>query len=491
MWSVARFPSADGYYIVMEKDATMPAPGVYTGYTAGPRHLAAPAPPASTICPVSDSTRRRTHALPLICATAAGKAFLRLPEPRQLDIFPRLAGIYVHVPFCSTKCHYCDFYSVADQLHQSGTYLDALDREFDLQTGHFGVPEPETIFIGGGTPTLLTPSHLARLLEIVRRHLKTTRLVEFTVEANPNTFDAQRATVLKQAGVNRISFGAQSFIPEELVALQREHSPEDVPRAVDFARAAGITRINLDLIFGIPGQNLASLETSLRRAVALNPEHLSCYNLTYEPNTPLAARRARGDIAPLDEALELAMFRHVQTMLTQHGFTRYEISNYARAGAECQHNLHYWRGAFYLGFGPSAAGHHSGWRWKNSASLNRYTQALIRAAPCLPIASRERLTGWARWGELAMLRLRLSAGLQYGPFQRQTGVDTRALLAGVRRKYEGLGLLNATPDALALTDAAVPVSDTILADVLAAFGAKDGSLCPAGTLQGGPSTCGT
>ncbi len=395
--------------------------------------------------------------------------FFSPPPLRELESSGAVGAVYVHVPFCTTKCHYCDFYSLAGHLHEAAAYLRALRREVRIQREYFGAPAPETIFIGGGTPTLLPPAQLASLLEIILDAVDTGRLREFTVEANPNTFDRPRARALRAAGVNRISFGAQSFVPDELQMLQRDHHPPSVPAAVDTARAAGIERINVDLIFGIPGQTPATLDLSLRRTLELEPEHISCYNLVYEPNTPLAAARRSGRIRPVPEALELAMFEQAPSRLGEHGYYRYEISNYARPGGECRHNIHCWRGGAYLGWGPSAASHHSGFRWKNVASLARYRDALAAPAPRLPIVQMERLAGMARWGELAILQLRLREGLDYALFTEKTGVNAWKILAPVRRKYEGLGVLADTPQSLILTAAAVAVSDTILADVLAAF----------------------
>ncbi len=404
---------------------------------------------------------------------AAGLPVLTRPELqyRSLPVGhgAAIAALYVHVPFCTTKCHYCDFYSIAGHLDQTDAYLDALAREIALQVQHFGTPAPETIFIGGGTPTLLEPSAVARLLTLIRNSIDTRNLKEFTIEANPNTFDAARAQVVAAHGINRISFGAQSFIQSELATLQRDHNPDNVARAVDFARAAGIDNYNIDLIFGIPGQTMATWDYSLRSALACQPQHMSCYSLIYESNTPMTARMKKGEFQIIDEALELEMFHHVYDTLRAAGFERYEVSNYAKPGRRCMHNMHYWTGTNYLAWGPAGAAHVAGYRWKNVASLARYLDALDPASPQIPIVEIEHLSPNKRAGELATLYLRLCDGLNYATFQAQTGIDARTVLAGILKKYEGLGLRNATADRLSLTDAAVQVSNTILADVLAAF----------------------
>ncbi len=398
--------------------------------------------------------------------------FFHLPKAAEIEHFSAIDALYVHIPFCTSKCHYCDFFSLAGHLDQADAFIEALGREFELQVAHFGRPAPETIFIGGGTPTLLSPASLARLMEQINNAIKTDRLIEFTVEANPNTFDADRAMVLRDGGVNRISFGAQSFSMAELAILQRDHNPESVPAAMDIARHAGIDNLNLDLIFGIPGQSMEQWEYNLTRAIELNTSHLSCYGLMYEPNTPLTARMKRGELTPADDDLEIAMLRHTRSRLAAAGFTRYEISNYALPGRACRHNIHYWNARNHLAVGPSAAGYHSGYRWKNVASLTRYIDALNVRTPCIPITEMEHLTGLSRWGELAILQLRLDAGIRLREFMRRTGVDAREILAAVAPRYVDMGLLKVSDDVIVLTESGIAVSDTIFADVLEAFAHK-------------------
>ncbi len=400
---------------------------------------------------------------------AAGISFHSLPPPAQFDHCGAVESLYVHIPFCASKCHYCDFFSLAGHLDQADAFLDAMGREFNLQLAHFGRPAPSTIFIGGGTPTLLAPVALERLMRMVRDFINTDRLMEYTVEANPNTFDAERADVLRQGGVNRMSFGAQSFSPAELAVLQRDHHPQSVPVAMDIARRAGIDNINLDLIFGIPGQTLAAWDRNLARAIELNTTHLSCYGLMYEPNTPMTARMKRGEVVPADDDLEIAMLAHTRARLAKAGFIRYEISNYALPGKSCRHNINYWQARNHLAVGPSAAGYHSGFRWKNVPSLTRYMDALNSEHPEVPITEMEHLTGLARWGELAILQLRLDEGIVPRTFQRRTGVDVMEILGKIVPRYVGMGLLTLSNGAIALTEAGVAVSDTIFADVLEAF----------------------
>ncbi len=355
-----------------------------------------------------------------------------------------IEALYIHVPFCTSKCHYCDFYSLAGHMEEADSFLEAMEREAELQEGHFGKLVPETIFIGGGTPTLLDAGRLEQLLSIIDRHIDRRRLVEFTVEGNPNTFDAERARVLAGRGVNRLSFGAQSFVADELKTLQRDHDPENVAKAFEIARAAGFENLNVDLIFGIPGQTMATWEYSLGSALALGPTHMSCYSLTYEPNTAMTARMKRGEFQEIDEGLELEMFEHVYARMRGAGFERYEVSNYARGsggGNVCRHNVNYWKGANWAAWGPSAAGHVGGRRWKNVGSLAHYLEALLGEGGrvgdggrvkvkkskgvkgVLPLTQMEHLSKGAWAGEVAAFWLRLGEGLLYGEFLERTGVE--------------------------------------------------------------------
>jgi putative oxygen-independent coproporphyrinogen III oxidase len=384
-----------------------------------------------------------------------------------------IQALYIHIPFCTYKCDYCDFYSLAGHQNEFGNYLDALERQMEIELAFFGPVAPDTIFIGGGTPTLLPPDQLQRLMAAVSRHCDTTRLVEYTVESNPNTFDVDLAAVLARAGVNRLSFGAQSFQPDELVTLNRDHDPQSVGRALKLARQAGITNLNIDLIYAIPGQTVESLAENLKQAVDLGPTHLSCYGLMYEPNTPMTARALRGLVKRVDEELELAMMHLVAERLQAAGFHRYEISNWAKPGLACRHNLHYWHADDHLAWGVSASGHSGGTRWKYVSSLHRYVDALRMGL--LPLVEMEHLPESSRWAERAVLQLRLAEGIDLAGFEQRSGMGVAAKLGGIITKYQNHGMLDliaAEQGRMALTDAGIAVSDTIFADVFAAISAS-------------------
>jgi oxygen-independent coproporphyrinogen-3 oxidase len=325
-----------------------------------------------------------------------------LPEGRH-----RARGLYVHVPFCFHKCHYCDFYSFVDREGRTGEYLAQVARDVEWTAARVE-GEIETVFVGGGTPTLLSAEELRAFAAQIRR-FPLARDVEWTVEANPETIDLEKARVLADAGVNRVSIGAQSFDPRHLKTLERWHDPANVARAAGYLREAGIANFNLDLIFGIPGQTLEDWRDDLRRALEIGPEHLSCYGLTYEPNTAMSKRLELGQFEPCDDALEAEMYEATRDMLRAAGFTQYEVSNYARTGRECRHNLVYWRNEPWWAIGPSASGYIAGHRFKVVPRLGDW---LGRAeGGTAPVVDHERPDERRNTSEALMLGLRLAEGI--------------------------------------------------------------------------------
>ncbi|HEX4054809.1 MAG TPA: radical SAM family heme chaperone HemW [Tepidisphaeraceae bacterium] len=382
-----------------------------------------------------------------------------------------VTGLYVHIPFCFHKCHYCDFYSITRQDPQRMTrFVDRLLREADLWMDRPPMLRPRTVFFGGGTPTLLPLADMRRLILGLRERFDCSNCVEWTIEANPATVSVEYCRMLVEAGVNRISMGAQSFDSSELALLERHHQPDDVPRGLDIAKSAGIRRLNLDLIYAIPGQTLSAWMNSLERAIGLGTDHLSCYGLTYEPNTPLAVRRRLGQFQSVEPELEIDMLRATRRRLVEAGMSAYEISNYARPGNECQHNLLYWMGEDYLSLGPSAASHVQGWRWRNRPHLGEWENAVDRGV--LPSIEVETLAPRQRAGELAMLMLRLSKGITHADFTARTGHDAAELFAEVIDRLTPLGLLDVTSTAIRLSERGLPVADSIMAEFLEAASAS-------------------
>ena len=386
-------------------------------------------------------------------------------RPAQL---PRtqVQALYVHIPFCFHKCHYCDFYSITHQSpERRNTFVDRVLHEAEMWHATPVSIRPRTFFFGGGTPTLLPIESMSRLLVGLKERIDFTGVEEWTIEANPATVSAEYCAMLRSAGVDRLSFGGQSFNRDELKLLERHHDPDDVPRSIELARSAGFTRLNVDLIYAIPGQDLPSWAKSLDEAIALRTPHLSCYGLTFEPNTPIAVRRRLGLLRQAAESLELRMLRHARSRLSGAGMGAYEISNYSTPGEECQHNLVYWMGGNYIGLGPSAASHVQGWRWRNRPHLGEWERALD--AGLLPAIEVEQLSASRRAGELAMLMLRLSRGLNFAAFADRTGgLDAQTIWQDTIERYVRTGLLHIDQAALKLTEAGLAVADAIAAEFL-------------------------
>ncbi len=397
-----------------------------------------------------------------------------LPNPTpHLSILPHqippchVTALYVHVPFCLHKCHYCDFYSLpGQQPHRMNAFVDLLLAEADLwRLSPIGpLIRPQTIFIGGGTPTLLPLPAMRRLLLGIRERFDLSSLIEFTIEANPATITPDYAATLAQLAVTRLSFGAQSFHTPELSILQRQHAPADVADSIRIARNAGFNNLNLDLIYAIPTQNLQSWSRSLDSAIALAPEHLSAYNLTYEPGTPLHARKLKGTIAPVDEDTELQMLQLARDRLAHAGYLAYEISNYAKPGRQCRHNLLYWNGGSYLGLGPAAASHLDGLRFRNLPDLPLWEQSILKHA--IPATDIESLSPLRRAGELAMLQLRLATGVNYAHFLAQTSFDPRYLWPDLLPRLQQLALIDLDAAGFRLTPKGINVADSVAAEFL-------------------------
>ena len=373
----------------------------------------------------------------------------------------RVAGLYVHIPFCFHKCHYCDFYSITRQTpERMSRFVDLLLR----QAEEYSPWQPRTVFFGGGTPSLLPPQDMERLLRGLAERIDLTTMDEWTVECNPATLTRDYCVMLRQLGVNRLSFGAQSFDSNELKILERHHDPEDVPRSLEMARSAGFERLNIDLIYAIPGQSLAAWMRSLRHAMALGLNHLSCYGLTYESNTPMAVRKRLGQIRSVDESVELEMLHETRACLIDHGLPPYEISNYAAPGQECRHNLVYWNGENYLGLGPSAASHIDGTRWKSPPHLGEWESAVASRKPA--VIDLEILDPQRRAAELVYLQLRLSHGIDFTDFAVRAGFDARSLYAGQMSSLQSAGVITIDSTGFRLSERGIDVADSVAAEFL-------------------------
>jgi|FLYL01.1.fsa_nt_gi oxygen-independent coproporphyrinogen-3 oxidase len=320
--------------------------------------------------------------------------------PDLVDAASRLRSAYVHIPFCAAVCPYCDFNVVSGADHLSGSYVDRVVAEIgdEPRWGSLGA-----VFFGGGTPSRIDPGLLQRVLEALVDRFGLEAGAEVSLEANPEDWDPQRAAKLVELGFDRVSFGAQSFDPEVLAALGRRHEPAQIEEAVRAAREAGFRSVNLDLIFGHPIETLQSWETTVARAVELEPDHLSTYALTVERGTELGRWVSAGLLPPPDPDDQADKWEVTQEIIGSAGLVRYEVSNSARPGHHCRYNLAVWAGAEYLGFGAGAHSYRNGRRRRNPRRIDAYLRGLPPAED--PADERERL----------MLGLRLAAGVRAGP----------------------------------------------------------------------------
>jgi putative oxygen-independent coproporphyrinogen III oxidase len=319
------------------------------------------------------------------------------------------AGLYVHVPFCLTRCGYCDFNTYAGLDHLAGRYVESLRAEARLTSPEWSGARFVSMFLGGGTPTTLPATTIADLLSHLRDRFAFEPIPEITSEANPDTVDEPYLAGLLDAGVTRLSMGVQSFDPAVLASLERIHSPESARAAFTAARAAGFTDVNLDLIYGAHGETLQSWKRTLEEAIAMDPEHLSCYALTIELATPLGRKVAAGLSPAPDPDLQAEMYDLTCSALADAGYEHYEVSNWAKPGRRCVHNLGYWEGRPYLGLGAGAHSFRDARRWWNVRPPQEYLELV--ASGQLPTGGEEHLTHEERDLERLLLGLRTADGV--------------------------------------------------------------------------------
>ncbi|MFO7838599.1 MAG: radical SAM family heme chaperone HemW [Desulfosalsimonadaceae bacterium] len=347
------------------------------------------------------------------------------------------AGIYVHVPFCRRKCPYCDFYSVTD-TDWIGPWLEALLGEIDMVRG-FSYPV-DTIYIGGGTPSLLGGRQVRMLLEALFRKFAVCRAPEITLEANPATVDSYQLKSYRDCGVNRLNIGVQSFRGEALDFLGRIHSGRQAAESILAAQKAGFVNIGLDLIYGLPGQTKSVWQRDLKQALAYSPSHLSCYLLTYAPGTELAEKRSRGEVTALSESACSELFFYTHDFLCGRGWRHYEVSNFAASDElRSRHNMKYWRSAPYIGLGPAAHSCVPGRRWWNPASVARYVRGV--AAGRLPVEEEEELSREQEMIETLYLGLRHMEGISVKSFEDRFQTDFSALFQQVLPGLQRAGYL--------------------------------------------------
>ncbi|MEO6596042.1 MAG: radical SAM family heme chaperone HemW [Planctomycetota bacterium] len=383
--------------------------------------------------------------------------------PSRLREAPLGTSLYVHVPFCVVKCGYCDFNSyVVEDRTVHDLFLDALDAE--LRRNWSG-RKPVSVFIGGGTPSLLDAVRLQRLFSILSAHVPLHECAEVTMEANPESLTLEKAELARAGGVSRLSMGVQSFHAHHLQFLDRAHSAERAEQAFAVSRQASFENVSIDLMFGVPNETLAEWCADLERALSLQPDHLSCYNLTFEPGTRLYRDLQRERVAPNDQEDDRAMFLHTRERLAEAGFEAYEISNFAGRGGPCRHNDHYWLQGDYVGVGPGASSHRGGVRSTNLKAIEAWARAALAGLPCA--ASAETLRPAQRASEAVWLGIRRAAGIDLEAIEARLAVPARDLFAAITREHERVGWVEFDGRVLRLTPAGLLMADRVGGDYLA------------------------
>lgn len=366
------------------------------------------------------------------------------------------AGIYIHVPFCVTKCPYCDFYSVEGVKYQSGFVkalkVEAVKRSYELE----GVPI-QSVYFGGGTPSLLSHIEVGEILQTMRSSYLLEDDIEITMECNPGDLSQMDVEKHMAHGVNRFSIGAQSFQPKLLSTLGRRHKREDTIRMYGYFQNLGVKNISLDLIYGIPEETLEDLEADLDQIIAMDPEHISTYHLIYEEGTPFFRALESGQLQEVDEGMSLKMSSIVQERLVEAGYEHYEISNFAKPGRRSRHNSSYWQGIPYIGLGPSAHSYIHPWRSYNPSDVDEYNRQLMRGAGFLN-RSYEYISGEVEFEEYLLTRMRTIEGISLAEIKEMgKELDQTQVKMMIDR-----GWLTQSGDRLRLTEVGINLSDAII-----------------------------
>ncbi len=377
-----------------------------------------------------------------------------------------MAGLYFHIPFCKTRCLYCDFFS-STSMQEKEYYVNALCRELNLQKNYLEGEPVSTIYFGGGTPSQLSPKDLREILKTVtdlfQQDQKNPEIREITLEANPDDITLSYLDVLIGLGFNRISIGIQSFQDRELRFLNRRHDAAAAIQAVRNCQSAGFTNISIDLMYGLPGQTLETWEENLKQAIALNVQHISAYHLIYEEGTPLFRLLEKGEIVPVDEELSVRMFECIIDRLAEAGFEQYEISNFARRGYRSRHNSSYWDGTHYLGIGASAHSYNGKSRQWNIASIPSYINEINQGK--IPMEPEE-INHQSAYNDYIITRMRTREGVNLKELIRLFGEDKKIFCLKQAHKHIENKALALDEDRLHLTREGIFVSDGIMSDLM-------------------------
>lgn len=372
-----------------------------------------------------------------------------------------MAGIYIHIPFCKSRCIYCGFYSTT-LLDLRKKYINAVCREMELRKNYIREPF-STIYLGGGTPSLLDEAELTKLFLYINNVYDVDRNAEITMECNPDDITPEFTNMLSRLPINRVSMGAQTFADSRLRLLHRRHNSDEVKHAVKLLREAGIKNISIDLMFGFPDESLSQWKEDISAALALNVEHISAYSLMYEEDTPLWKMLNTGKVKEIDEELSLTMFKELVCQLTDAGYEHYEISNFARPGYRSRHNSSYWHQVPYIGLGAAAHSFDLNSRQCNVADLKLYIEEINNGI--IPM-EREELDNDTTFNDIITTALRTSDGIDLNAMETRLGKRYRNTLISAAGKHIEQGLLEIRHDRLRLTSEGIFISDMVMSDLM-------------------------
>lgn len=372
-----------------------------------------------------------------------------------------MPGIYIHIPFCKTKCTYCDFYSITN-FSQQDELVRAMLQEIEERKNYLN-GEISTIYFGGGTPSALSISDIDSILKTIFSNFTVEKEAEITLEANPDDLSLEYLIELRKIGVNRLSVGIQSFDDRQLKAINRRHTAESALNSVKIAKQAGFYNMSIDLIFGLPGQNLESWKVQVDKAMTLDVQHISAYGLIYEENTPLWRQMKSGKVIPADDDTSLEMYDYLVKTCASNGFEQYEISNFAKPGFRSKHNSSYWKQMPYLGIGPSAHSYDLNSRQWNVSSINKYCKNILKGESYF---EKEILSEKDKYNDTVMVSLRTMEGINLDLIKNQFGIKMHDYCVKSAEKYIENHNLCINDNFLRLTSEGIMISDKIIVDLM-------------------------
>jgi oxygen-independent coproporphyrinogen-3 oxidase len=388
---------------------------------------------------------------------SVGKARVRKQLGLAVNIQHHIPSLYIHIPFCISKCIYCDFNSIVIKSQVVDEYLKAIEKELQSAAGKYSFT---TVFIGGGTPTVLNETQLDRLLSMISKHVDVTNLKEYTIEVNPGTLSDEKTFIMKNSHVNRISIGIQSFNDRYLKLLGRIHSANEAIDVYFNVREKGFNNISIDLIYGYPAQSLNEWKKDLRECCKLDPEHISAYCLTYEQGTPIVKMTESGSLKKLSEEEELKMYEFTNDFLCDKGYNHYEISNFAKQGKECRHNTVYWENREYIGIGAGAFSYVNGERYCNMKNVKEYVSSVTSKKNLICFS--EKLPQKKRASEILIMALRMTSGISRKEFIQRSGFDLNELFEKQLNNLTQAGLINFDDERVKLTRKGLSVADSVM-----------------------------